>query len=349
MKRIVKIISFICVVSLFFNCFQLTTITSVAFSESEKNTLIKINNLLSTDDNEFTIDNVLNFYNADNSVAAKCYLLLPKGYAIFDESNMLVESEIGDGVVYNTLKNSASERIYYVGPFEYYTLDNDNYYINLLSDKKISKDVFTQANAYYSSISKSMTDEKKNSSHNGGKGVKLYYSLAHDLRNYSYNPNGICGATASAIALMYYRDYIDSSVVAPSHATSTGQELIRFLAPNMHGSLENPQPATPANVVSGCNSYFSWRGISNNYYAMWVSITNTATSFDYMKNIISSNRPIILLLKNHPTYGNHYITVYEMFTDVGIADGYYVIARNGWGGNTTLRLSYAVSYIYFNR
>lgn len=68
-----------------------------------------------------------------------------------------------------------------------------------------------------------------------------------------------------------------------------------------------------------------------------------------MKNIIQSNRPIVLLINSNPTYGDHYITVYEVFQDVGYVDAYYVNAMDGWGSTTTVSLNYATGYVYFNK
>lgn len=348
MKQIIKTVSFFCIFTILLGCIHFVKAENVKSEYLfDQETLSTIKSF-SKDNDNIEINQVINLYDCDNSLNAKCYLLEPKGYAVFNSCNVLVEASFDDDKVFHTIKMSSGEKLYYAGPFNFFKKTNDGF-SNIINDKEVSQGTFYLLNKQYDEKSQGTKTKVITSNSIQPQGVKIYYTLPGNMRNYSYNPNGICGATASAMALMYYKDNVDSSLVRPWHDTSTGEELIRLIAPQMHGSLDNPVGATVADVVSGCNFYFRWRGVSNNYSALSSFVSNKSTAFSDMKNIIQSNRPIVLLINSHPTYGDHYITVYEVFQDVGFVDAYYVTARNGWGGTAIVSLNYATGYIYFNR
>ena len=348
MKQKIKMLALLCVFTIIFGSTQFVVASSIKQEKSSDSEILSIIKGFSKENDSIEIDKIIDLYGYDDSITAKCYLLSPQGYAVFDNSNMLVEASFDDGKVFHSVKSFSNEKLYYAGPFNFYVNDSNNFQ-NIVNEEKASQSVFKSLNVDYYEKSQKTDSRKVESNSIQPYGVKVYYTLPGKMRNFSYNPNGICGATVAAMALMYYRDNIDNYVVPSWHDTTTGESLIKLIAQQIHGSLDNPVGATIANVVSGCNYYFRWRGIANSYSALSGYISNKSTAFTNMKNIIQSNRPIVLLINSNPTYGDHYITVYEVFQDVGYVDAYYVNAMDGWGSTTTVSLNYATGYVYFNK
>ncbi len=342
-----KIIAFICVLSMLLSCVQFVATASYQnIPDMDNNILMTIKNY--SDNENVKIVKKIPLHNTNNAIVAYCYLLSPEGYAVFDLVGCMVESGTGNDKVYESIVSSADKIMYYAGPFDFFIQTNGQYK-NIITEYNYTFETIETACDNFATKANNISQASISHSNDSTQGVKVYYTLSGSMRNYSHNPNGICAATASAIALMYYRDHIDSSVVRDWLVSSDGIDLIEFLAPQMHGSLTNPVGATLANVVSGLGYYFRYYGLQNKYSALSASASNKASAFSNMKNIIQSNRPIILLINSHPVYGNHYITVYEIFQDVGFLDAYYVNAKNGWGGTATVSLNYATGYVYLNR
>ena len=170
--------------------------------------------------------------------------------------------------------------------------------------------------------------------------------LPGTLRRYSYNTGVICGSTAAAIMLMYYRDYIDSWVVPSWHDTTTGESLIELIRPEING--DPPQGAFCSDVVRGLNFYFRWRGISDEYSATWSSGGMNATTYNALKAQITSNNPVEILINSHPTYGNHFVVAHGVEKELhGGSTYYYIYAGDGWGSNNVLiSLRYLREYAY---
>lgn len=148
--------------------------------------------------------------------------------------------------------------------------------------------------------------------------------LPHFVPAYNYSPNGICGATAAAMAIKYMDYYVSSIYVPSSLEDLQGINLIKDLAPRIHGSLSNPVPAYTSDVVAGMNAYFSAYGISN-------SMSQDVYSFNRVNGQIASyKRPVVIFLLSSPTYGNHFVTAYGTRQDLSTGKNYiYMLEMAG--------------------
>lgn len=155
--------------------------------------------------------------------------------------------------------------------------------------------------------------------------------ISGTVPNYSYNPNGICGATASAMYVRYYDIYRNNNYVPVGLETSTGVLL------TIHLSTYIPASATVLQVVNGLYSYLLSQGVSSGFFA------ETATTMN-IGSCIANNEPYIMLITNHPTYGNHYVTGYG-YSFNSYAN--YAIVNNGWGSTGIyINLVYANTIVH---
>lgn len=83
-------------------------------------------------------------------------------------------------------------------------------------------------------------------------------TLSSSTKKYDYNPDGRCGAVASAILLRYYNDHFNEAYVASKYETANGKKLINRLTNKFLGT-----GTTYSELQSGINEYLSNRGISN--------------------------------------------------------------------------------------
>lgn len=154
----------------------------------------------------------------------------------------------------------------------YYT-ESDNSYIDLLNEIPISKSqaiatIRNAQNITNTAVRSSTTFSVHPTTYSANTTsiITIYGSLRS---GWDYNPDGRCGATAAAITLAYFADYIDSWVVPSWHMTSNGQSLTELLTPWIHDTPG--EGAIAEEVVYGFNTYFRWRGISDEYTAFFSS------------------------------------------------------------------------------
>lgn len=141
------------------------------------------------------------------------------------------------------------------------------------------------------------------------------------FRTYSYNPNGICGSTAAAIFLMYYDDHINDNYIPTAYESSgTGEKTVKYLKNYIDGSTPG---SSYSDMKSGLNNYLSTRGFSQ---------TATILSTSNVLGPIGNNRPVIVGISGHPTYGNHWVIGYGYNRYVeGTTTTYMIVVSNGWG------------------
>lgn len=329
MKRLV---SFVLVIAFL----VLTTATAYADNGIVQDDLTKtVNELLSANDlSKREIERCENLYGINDEVIACIYYLNPVGYVIVTSDNIISEYSMVNDFPYE------EEKIYYCGPLEYYT-KNEDAFVNVNSGEVINFKDMSEAMQSF----KRINSEEVQVYSQYDSSFSLFAAGGSDnipgtTRLYDYNPTGICGSTAAAIFLMYYRDYVDSFMVPSWHATADGISLIKLLEPNIDGTVPG---STTQDLVYGLNWYFRWRGISNQYNAVSKYLTNFG---DYTR-IIHSDRPVIIDLNAHPKYNEHWV----------VGHGYiirgsdcYVDVNDGWGNSGIIINSTYVGYIvYLNR
>ena len=130
------------------------------------------------------------------------------------------------------------------------------------------------------------------------------------------NPDQCCGAVASAMCMRYYNDYVDSNYVENMYLSE--RELIELmrLYVGHNGTLSS-------DVVFGLNNYFNYRHVDNEAY-----YTN-GFNYSLLKRCINNSRPVIVELRGHSTYKNHWVVAYGYCEIRGNAS--YIIVNDGWG------------------
>lgn len=174
------------------------------------------------------------------------------------------------------------------------------------------------------------------------------YGLPYSLPNYSYNPNGICGATASAMFARYFNDHINGGYVPYSLETYDGEALTKELVKYIIGpDYVDPSKSAPGQtayqVSTGFKSYLTSQNVSDSMYYK--------NSIDYsrVRERIGNGRPFMYLMNNHPKYGNHWVTASGYVENSGtfIATLAYIRVNDGWGStNIYIDNSYGVAMVW---
>lgn len=272
-------------------------------------------------------------YDADDNVIAWGYTLSPTGYLIVKDKTVIEFSLV------NKSPFSGKEKTYFGGPLNYYTKTSSGYE-SIKSTQIIDQDRLQNEAEAFSNVQTSQAVTAQSQFNNA-----LDYEssgscyLSGTPRTYSYNPNGICGSTASAIFLMYYHDYKDSFVVPSWYVTSDGVSLINLLVPHIEG---DQNCSFPDDVINGLGWYLRWRGISSSY-----SVCSSFFDCSDYKSVIASGRPAIVNLMGAPTYGNHWVVGYGYYY---YGPTNYYVVDDGWGNNDiSINFAYVGYSIYFNR
>ena len=151
--------------------------------------------------------------------------------------------------------------------------------------------------------------------------------------NYSYNVNGICGATASAMWLKWYDNYVNNSYVPSSLTSSIGVALIQHLVSYI------PSNSNAGQVSSGIYSYLGTQGISHFPYTDYANETTILSAVNGM------GRPYILRIAGHPQYTNHWVTGYGYSQPS--PGTIFAIVNDGWGSTgIQITMSYAANIVY---
>ena len=273
--------------------------------------LSSIEKVANTLDLEICVEDRITLYNQNDEEVAYFYPGIYTGYLIVD-ADTLKPIEFSPENSLDFFDNT-QRKYYYGGPLNYF-YEQDGNIISKTGAVVEKQDLYFENKAKSFTVSNFEAINRTRSSN---------IRISHVPRNYSYNPNGICGSTAVAILLMYYDDYISDSYVASNYEVSgTGEALIKMLVPYIDGFT----PGSTANdMVSGLNLYLVSRGLSRN--AQLLSKANIATPF-------SSDKPVLIDLDNHPTYGEHWVVGYgyNRYQDGATTFKMYIVV-NGWGNS----------------
>lgn len=165
--------------------------------------------------------------------------------------------------------------------------------------------------------------------------------LPHSTKKYSYNPDGRCGAVASAIMFRYYDDFVDSRFVRGDEKTANGVKLIDILVNTYLGTS-----TTYHGMERGLNRYLDDRNIRSR-----VEKVESAGCFSKIKSRIKYGRPVIVGLTGHPRYSEHWVvgTGYSVISPGTGSKIYTVEVNDGWGNiNVKINKMYIDGCIYVN-
>lgn len=256
------------------------------------------------------ISNPITLKDANNEPVAIVFDISSNGYIIVNIDDMsIAELSFDSANPFTEYANAI-----YNGPLEYYYSENGVI-------KKIRNNVIVNSSAlnYYSN--RNTITQSENSanyfSYPASLNIVVEKYLTGTLQTW-YIGGGNCGSIAAAICMRYYYDYVSTNYVASNNTSmnsliSTMQDFV------------GTGGTSYSSMVSGLNSYFNARNISN------TALRNTTFSFSRVKQSIRANRPIIVGTSGHETYGNHWVIAHGYYESR--VDGNYLIVNNGWGSN----------------
>ncbi|WP_462271970.1 C39 family peptidase [Methanohalophilus sp.] len=145
-------------------------------------------------------------------------------------------------------------------------------------------------------------------------------SLDDSLRTWE-DDNILCGPIAAGITLMYFDDQHDDDFVDSTNEYQGG--LLDLI---INGGYIPNQDTDTSTVKNGLNDYLEDRNLDDDYS----TDSRYSFSFNELKSLINSDKPVIVDTDNHPTYGEHWIIAHGY---VELINYKYMIINNGWGGN----------------
>lgn len=284
---------------------------------------IKIQDLLSEHDviGDFGSVQYLKDYNDRDRYV---YLPLEKeGYLIYDyKLDIIIEYSFENNTLIKGLSN-----LYYTAPLGYYQRQGDEI-VDLRNKSTIGSLTEFKENA--TNID-AQIQQKLNRASGRANTLVLRASdtVPGTVPKFTHNPDGICGTTSAAMMLMWYDTNVNGNYVATSHESSsgTGSVFINYL----RSYIDGPNPGSyTGDVSSGINSYCSTRGITHNSSYDWV--------YDYLVvgRISTFQRPFVIGVVGHSTFGNHWLTAYGYYTS---GSNTYVNCNTGWSNPSTTSLN----------
>lgn len=267
------------------------------------------------------------------------------GYIIFSDTEIIECS-------HTTNYPIVDGQNYYFGPLQIFSKTDASHYLNLISLESVSDcDVEIIDYTFKDKKAEQIRNKAELNLASGGSITPFAvneHNLPYTPRTYSYNNDGRCGSIALAITLMYYDDHIDSNVVPSwiAGADSNGKYFSDLLKPHLE-DIDGQYGSTTAEMQSGANWYFAYRGISSQYNATRV----TNATFTTYKARISANRPVMVDLNAHPMYNKHWVVGYGYYyQSSGTSERRLIIANDGWGSNgREINYSYVGDLVYFNK
>lgn len=145
------------------------------------------------------------------------------------------------------------------------------------------------------------------------------------MQTYNWiNRDNNCGPISAAILIAYYDDYINNQLVPDSirpRNSSSGTALINA----MTRSTTSPTATMPIHVATGLNTFM------NNYSSTtsYMATSNNFSTWGQVKKNCEASLPICVGMINAPSYGNHWVTVYQI-RENGENKGFYKCVDN-WG------------------
>ncbi len=289
------------------------------------------------------IVSVKNLLALENNVIGTLLTFSPTGYIAYNENDIF---EMSTEASYPIDLNND---IYYFGPLQVYQKKN-NSYVNLLSNESYISNELVSVNETFSETISNTTVAC--SAIEASESITPYAvvegGLPYDTRVYTYNPDYRCGSLALAITLMYYDDHVDSYMVPNwiANADTTGEYFVNLLCPHIEELNTSYQGSKSGDVASGCNWYFRYRGVSDQYSA---AITYGTTYSEY-RSLIDADKPVMVLLNNNPTYNNHWVVgtgYYNQHT--GNTSRQLIVVNDGWGAvGREINFSYVVNTVHIN-
>lgn len=314
-------------------------------------------------------------YNSDDNIIAY-YLHGNNNYAIISTDGALIEySENSMIREFNKSKNS---KLYYSGVGNYFVeTSTDKYVRDVFENRNISKkeigdiknlsQIKSFDNAKIQDVK--ITNSKKSVTITYPDGVKdpngnnkytdtTYTTLTlkskanlpNSSRYFSYNYNGTCGSTTSAILMYYYYDNINKSYIKNKKYQGRNDNNQKKFVKHFQTLLnDNGKGTSYSKVKSGLNKYLG--EVSKSKSCDYVTKSNVLYSVSSkIMNCIDDKKPCIVGLSNEPTYKNHWTVGLGYAKYYGVkghtrGNVYFIKVNNGWYNSSKKSVVY-VNYKY---
>lgn len=300
LKNLKKAVSLVLVLALS------VVVSLPAFAQDQQQ--INLKDYISKRVNGVQVENQYKLYDLNDNVTAYLFTLKTGGYVIMNAKDYSIPEY---SLISETHYSLDGNKMYYGGILNYYE-SSGNRVRNVLTKEPIN----TQDKELISNYSKNSGVSGKLQSTAISPMTTYYYFITGDLPNYSYNPDGRCGVTASAMWLRYYDIYKNSNYVPTSLESSDGVKLINYLYPY----IQNAGGSYPGGVTYGLDDYLSEQGIS-------AGLSMDNANIGIIAGYVSGNKPYILFI-NTSKYGYHVVTGYGYSTGSGTD---YAVVNDGWG------------------
>lgn len=298
----------------------------------------------------------------------------PQGYMIYDDASAVF-------VEYSPVVNSPfygkSGTYKYVGPNEYYIVDEASECYNVLSEEVVDSATLTNLTEKSRLINETLSENKNEAILNyvSGKSdvslAQLYaledemastcsvsvgdwtcvknYSFFMNLNDCGYISGGKCGYIAAGILLTYDKIYNgENTVTYGTHYTySNGKYSIKTALPtalyNKGVSLGYGASTTSVAIHYTVKDWLKDRGITVDHTSLYVPFGNNVT----IQNKIKNDRPTIWFgnisdQSFNDTTGNHAVVVYGYSTGLM----YSFVAHFGWTGATEVYYTGILGSVY---
>lgn len=308
---------------------------------------------------------------SDENIVAYC-LDFENGYLIYDINGEVVEyCEDSKSPL-----DGLTQDVYFTGPFSYYT-ESDGIYTNSLSGEVINYDDLSDQSSNMAEIldvESKMLEEidnddiivseeignvgtsispmgVKTTTTQEGEYTRVKEALTDKPRCFDYYTDKSCGAVAVTTLLFYYNDYINSNILKTTYS-SNPRSLYDYLLNN-----HIPLNASYSQIQSGLTTAFP--KISNDTYRVNIvdgtrdsnaAVGQTWGNYKYL--LKTRAIPAILLLQEHPSYGNHWVVSYGViayYTSSGKFHKRQYVVNNGFQKNDVkIGCSYVDGFIYLS-
>jgi hypothetical protein len=270
--------------------------------------------------------NPIMLYNLDGEEEVISYELDNGGYIIVNINDLSIPEFSLKG---NRKFSEPNTKYVYNGPLAYF-IENNNELVDIKTKAILSKDEFrtkykkekinkeAKFKADISKYSKVPMERIINAKKN------LHITQLPKTLKTWYKSGGYCGPIASSILFMYYDKQFDDSYVSTSKESET---LIDLMINYVTTSGGDPEDGTSYDELNDAINDYLDDYFSSNYSVIYKKPSyESATS--KIKYCIANDKPAIVGLDNHATYGDHWVIAHGYVTSYA-----YIVVNDGWGEN----------------
>lgn len=261
------------------------------------------------------------------------------GYAILNVDTLSVEECAFDHV----LPFEFGRNMVYGGPLAYLE-SQKSFYKHKLTGQEFKLEAIQEAKQFQKSENSKILSESEKADNY----LKLM-STQSVIKNITGSGNkswvfnagsykGDCGVNAIAMLEKYYDLYVSSSYLPSS--LSTEQQIKNSIANYILNVMGYPNLQLSENEWADAITQHSRSvGLNGNY------LYGSSSTYSWSSTVrkIDSNRPMTISIKNHPTYGYHYVVV-SGYTDTADLGTSRLYVNTGWSSHGFVWINQSYGY-----